>query len=184
MKIIKRLVIALAAVLAILIAFLFFKLTTQEDKVLAPSSTSVSSSQKSSSQKANKQSSSQKKSSSMSSEESESQPQTEASQSATQDQVTDNQTTDPTTDAPVTDSPQSSAQYGTGNWDTQGGGTLEISNETPVYSSPNKESGVAYTQPAGSVQWDSYIVDENGENWYSFVQDGTRYYIAYSDVGH
>ena len=39
------------------------------------------------------------------------------------------------------------------------------------------------TLPAGDVDWDKYEILPDG-NWYSFVKDGQRYYISYSDVGH
>lgn len=66
-------------------------------------------------------------------------------------------------------------------------GTLELTQDTPVYAEPDKNSAVIFTQPKGELNWDSYS-SENGEFWYSFVLPGegggTRYYIAYSDVGH
>ncbi|KXT74738.1 hypothetical protein STRDD10_00684 [Streptococcus sp. DD10] len=63
-------------------------------------------------------------------------------------------------------------------------GTLDIDKDVPVYTSTDK-STVAYTQPAGtSVDWDDYLVNVNNDYWYSFVKDGVRYYIAYSDIGH
>ena len=53
----------------------------------------------------------------------------------------------------------------------------------PVYAAPDKDSGVVSKMPAGDVDWDKYEILPDG-NWYSFVKDGQRYYISYSDVGH
>ena len=62
-------------------------------------------------------------------------------------------------------------------------GTLTLDEETPVYAAPDKDSGAVSTLPAGDVDWDKYEILPDG-NWYSFVKDGQRYYISYSDVGH
>jgi len=62
-------------------------------------------------------------------------------------------------------------------------GTLTLDEETPVYAAPDKDSGVVSKMPAGDVDWDKYEILPDG-NWYSFVKDGQRYYISYSDVGH
>ena len=50
-------------------------------------------------------------------------------------------------------------------------------------TAPDKDSGVVSKLPAGDVDWDKYEILPDG-NWYSFVKDGQRYYISYSDVGH
>lgn len=71
---------------------------------------------------------------------------------------------------------------GRGAW-TATSGTLTLDEETPVYAAPDKDSGAVSTLPAGDVDWDKYEILPNG-NWYSFVKDGQRYYISYSDVGH
>ena len=71
---------------------------------------------------------------------------------------------------------------GRGAW-TATSGTLTLDEETPVYAAPDKDSGVVSTLPAGDVDWDKYEILPDG-NWYSFVKDGQRYYISYSDVGH
>ena len=75
---------------------------------------------------------------------------------------------------------------GYGGWEATSG-TLTLTQDTPVYTEPNKDGGVAYVQPQGDIQWDKYIF-ANGDNWYSFVQKNrdqeVRFYIAYSDVGH
>lgn len=67
-------------------------------------------------------------------------------------------------------------------------GLLELDKETPVYAQANKATEAVFVQAKDtSVQWDHYF-EANGEFWYSFVQKSdkgdTRYYIAYSDVGH
>ena len=69
-----------------------------------------------------------------------------------------------------------------GAW-TATSGTLTLDEETPVYAAPDKDSGAVSTLPAGDVDWDKYEILPDG-NWYSFVKDGQRYYISYSDVGH
>ena len=71
---------------------------------------------------------------------------------------------------------------GRGAW-TATSGTLTLDAETPVYAAPDKDSGAVSTLPAGDVDWDKYDILPDG-NWYSFVKDGQRYYISYSDVGH
>ena len=71
---------------------------------------------------------------------------------------------------------------GRGAW-TATSGTLTLDEETPVYAAPDKDSGAVSTLPAGDVDWDKYEILSDG-NWYSFVKDGQRYYISYSDVGH
>ncbi len=71
---------------------------------------------------------------------------------------------------------------GRGAW-TATSGTLILDEETPVYAAPDKDSGAVSTLPAGDVDWDKYEILPDG-NWYSFVKDGQRYYISYSDVGH
>lgn len=71
---------------------------------------------------------------------------------------------------------------GRGAWKATSG-TLTLDEETPVYAAPDKDSGVVSKMPAGDVDWDKYEILPDG-NWYSFVKDGQRYYISYSDVGH
>lgn len=71
---------------------------------------------------------------------------------------------------------------GRGAW-TATSGTLTLDAETPVYAAPDKDSGAVSSLPAGDVDWDKYEILPDG-NWYSFVKDGQRYYISYSDVGH
>ena len=71
---------------------------------------------------------------------------------------------------------------GRGAW-TATSGTLTLDEETPIYAAPDKDSGAVSKLPAGDVDWDKYEILADG-NWYSFVKDGQRYYISYSDVGH
>lgn len=71
---------------------------------------------------------------------------------------------------------------GRGAW-TATSGTLTLDAETPVYAAPDKDSGAVSKLPAGDIDWDKYEILPDG-NWYSFVKDGQRYYISYSDVGH
>ena len=78
--------------------------------------------------------------------------------------------------------PASQVEGGQGAW-TATSGTLTLDAETPVYAAPDKDSGAVSKLPAGDVDWDKYEILPDG-NWYSFVKDGQRYYISYSDVGH
>ena len=78
--------------------------------------------------------------------------------------------------------PASQVEGGQGAW-TVTSGTLTLDAETPVYAAPDKDSGAVSKLPAGDVDWDKYEILPDG-NWYSFVKDGQRYYISYSDVGH
>ena len=78
--------------------------------------------------------------------------------------------------------PASQVEGGRGAW-TATSGTLTLDEETPVYAAPDKDSEVVSKIPAGDVDWDKYEILPDG-NWYSFVKDGQRYYISYSDVGH
>ena len=71
---------------------------------------------------------------------------------------------------------------GRGAWKATSG-TLTLDEETPVYAAPDKDSGVVSKMPAGDVDWVKYEILPDG-NWYSFVKNGQRYYISYSDVGH
>ena len=97
----------------------------------------------------------------------------QSSTSAVSNEENDNQAS---AVAPKTSS-QEQAQAGA----TDGGQVVD--EETPVYAAPDKDSGAVSTLPAGDVDWDKYEILPDG-NWYSFVKDGQRYYISYSDVGH
>lgn len=99
-------------------------------------------------------------------------------------QVTEAIMTESLQAAPVTEA-SSQVQGGMGAWEATSG-VLDLDEDTPVYAGPSKAGKVIFTQLKDtSVEWDLYTY-ENGEWWYSFVAtDGqTRYYIAYSDVGH
>lgn len=67
-------------------------------------------------------------------------------------------------------------------------GRLDLWEDTPVYTEPNKSGTIAFTKAKDtSVDWDKYF-QENDDWWYSFVDKSSgqeiRYYIAYSDVKH
>ena len=87
-----------------------------------------------------------------------------------------------TGETPTSASQVGGVEGGRGAW-TATSGTLTLDEETPVYAAPDKDSGAVSKLPAGDVDWDKYEILPNG-NWYSFVKDGQRYYISYSDVGH
>lgn len=68
------------------------------------------------------------------------------------------------------------------------GGSLELYEDTPVYGETSKEKGSLFMLSKGFVDFDDYLINVNGDHWYSFTltENGVtnRYYIAYSDVGH
>lgn len=78
---------------------------------------------------------------------------------------------------------------GKGSWDTTDKkGVLDFYGDTPVYAEQDKNSEVAFVQPAGtSLEWDNYTISTD-DNWYTVVVKGgnevTHYYVAYSDVKH
>ena len=80
-------------------------------------------------------------------------------------------------------------QTGKGSWNASNQtGVLDFSQDTPVHVAPDKNSAIAFTQPADtSLEWDDYTINSD-ENWYTVVVkkgDTTEhYYVAYSDVGH
>ena len=80
-------------------------------------------------------------------------------------------------------------QTGKGGWNASNQtGVLDFSQDTPVHVAPDKNSAIAFTQPANtSLEWDNYTINSD-ENWYTVVVkngDTTEhYYVAYSDVGH
>ena len=80
-------------------------------------------------------------------------------------------------------------QTGKGGWNASNQtGVLDFYQDTPVHVAPDKNSAVAFTQPADtSLEWDNYTINPD-ENWYTVVVkngDTTEhYYVAYSDVGH
>ena len=80
-------------------------------------------------------------------------------------------------------------QTGKGGWNASNQtGVLDFSQDTPVHVAPDKNSAIAFTQPADtSLEWDDYTINSD-KNWYTVVVkkgDTTEhYYVAYSDVGH
>ena len=169
-----------ALIVIILAVFLVTKFNSHESARVSTSSSPVKTVKKSSSSssKAVKKNSksSQTSSSVASTEEDNGQA---SSQEQAQASTTDGgQTAEATTPA----SQVGGVEGGRGAW-TATSGTLTLDEETPVYAAPDKDSGAVSTLPAGDVDWDKYEILPDG-NWYSFVKDGQRYYISYSDVGH
>ena len=182
MKITSKIIgLVLALIVVILAVFLVTKFNSHESARVSTSSSPVKTVKKSSSssskvvKKNNK--SSQTSSSVASTEEDNGQAssQEQAQAAGASDAA---QTGETTTSA----SQVGGVEGGRGAW-TATSGTLIPDEETPVYAAPDKESGAVSTLPAGDVDWDKYEILPDG-NWYSFVKDGQRYYISYSDVGH
>ena len=182
MKITSKIIgLVLALIVVILAVFLVTKFNSHESARVSTSSSPVKTVQKSSSssskvvKKNNK--SSQTSSSVASTEEDNGQAssQEQAQAAGASDAA---QTGETTTSA----SQVGGVEGGRGAW-TATSGTLILDEETPVYAAPDKDSGAVSTLPAGDVDWDKYEILPDG-NWYSFVKDGQRYYISYSDVGH
>ena len=177
----------LALIIVILAIFLVTKFNSHESARVATVKSSVRTSQttSSSSRKTNKKNnkSSQTSSSVASNEENDNQASAVAPKASSQKQAqagtTDGgQVVESTTPA----SQVGGVEGGRGAW-TATSGTLTLDEETPVYAAPDKDSGAVSTLPAGDVDWDKYEILPDG-NWYSFVKNGQRYYISYSDVGH
>ena len=182
MKIPSKIIgLVLALIVVILAVFLVTKFNSHESARVSTSSSPVKTVKKSSSssskvvKKNNK--SSQTSSSVASTEEDNGQAssQEQAQAAGASDAA---QTGETTTSA----SQVGGVEGGRGAW-TATSGTLTLDEETPVYAAPDKDSGAVSTLPAGDVDWDKYEILPDG-NWYSFVKDGQRYYISYSDVGH
>ena len=182
MKITSKIIgLVLALIVVILAVFLVTKFNSHESARVSTSSSPVKTVKKSSSssskvvKKNNK--SSQTSSSVASTEEDNGQASSqELAQAAGASDTA--QTGETTTSA----SKVGGVEGGRGAW-TATSGTLTLDEETPVYAAPDKDSGAVSTLPAGDVDWDKYEILPDG-NWYSFVKDGQRYYISYSDVGH
>ena len=183
----KLIGIVAALIVVILAIFLVTKFNSHESARVSTSSSPVKTVKKSSSSssKAVKKDkkSTQSSSSSVSNEENGNQASAVAPKASSQEQAqagtTDGgQVADATTPA----SQVGGVEGGRGAW-TATSGTLTLDEETPVYAAPDKDSGVVSKLPAGDVDWDKYEILPDG-NWYSFVKDGQRYYISYSDVGH
>ena len=192
-KTIKIVTSLLVAVLVILLAFVLLKGcgSSKVDKSGFYSKDTKTSKMSSSSSKSLTKSSSKKSSSSSSSTQVDSSTEAKSSEASVASSAT---TTAPkqaqaqTPSQPVPSQGNSANQAGTttsesdpktgyGGWEATSG-TLTLTQDTPVYTEPNKDGGVAYVQPQGDIQWDKY----------SFVQKNrdqeVRFYIAYSDVGH
>ena len=183
----KLIGIVAALIVVILAIFLVIKFNSHESARVSTSSSPVKTVKKSSSSssKAVKKDkkSTQSSSSAVSNEENDNQDSAVAPKASSQEQAqagaTDGgQVAEATTPA----SQVGGVEGGRGAW-TATSGTLTLDEETPVYAAPDKDSGVVSKMPAGDVDWDKYEILPDG-NWYSFVKDGQRYYISYSDVGH
>lgn len=181
----KLIGIVAALIVVILAVFLVTKFNSHESARVSTSSSPVKTVKKSSSSssKAVKKDkkSVQSSSSAVTNEENDNQASAVAPKASSQSQAgtTDGgQVADSTTPA----SQVGGVEGGRGAW-TATSGTLTLDEETPVYAAPDKDSGAVSTLPAGDVDWDKYEILPDG-NWYSFVKDGQRYYISYSDVGH
>lgn len=183
----KLIGIVAALIVVILAIFLVTKFNSHESARVSTSSSPVKTVKKSSSSssKAVKKDkkSTQSSSSAVSNEENDNQASAVAPKASSQEQAqagtTDGgQVAEATTPA----SQVGGVEGGRGAW-TATSGTLTLDEETPVYAAPDKDSEVVSKMPAGDVDWDKYEILPDG-NWYSFVKDGQRYYISYSDVGH
>ena len=175
----------LALIIVILAIFLVTKFNSHESARVSTSSSPAKTVKKSSSSssKAVKKDkkSAQSSTSAVSNEENDNQASAVSPKASSQSQAgtTDGgQVADSTTPA----SQVGGVEGGRGAW-TATSGTLTLDEETPVYAAPDKDSGAVSTLPAGDVDWDKYEILPDG-NWYSFVKNGQRYYISYSDVGH
>ena len=175
----------LALIIVILAIFLVTKFNSHESARVSTSSSPAKTVKKSSSSSSKvvkkDKKSAQSSTSAVSNEENDNQASAVSPKASSQSQAG-------TTDGgQVADSTTPSSQVGgveggRGAW-TATSGTLTLDEETPVYAAPDKDSGAVSTLPAGDVDWDKYEILPDG-NWYSFVKDGQRYYISYSDVGH
>ena len=188
MKTTTKLIGILSALIVVILAvFLVTKFNSHESARVSSSSSSVRTVKKSSSSssKAVKKDkkAAQSSSSAVSSKENDNQASAVVPKASSQEQAqagtTDGgQVAEATTPA----SQVGGVEGGRGAW-TATSGTLTLDEETPVYAAPDKDSEVVSKIPAGDVDWDKYEILPDG-NWYSFVKDGQRYYISYSDVGH
>ena len=185
MKTTTKLIGILSALIVVILAiFLVTKFNSHESARVSSSSSpakTVKKSSSSSSKAVKKDKKSvQSSSSAVTNEENDNQASAVAPKASSQEQAQAG-TTDGGKVAKAT-TPASQVEGGRGAW-TATSGTLTLDEETPVYAAPDKDSGVVSKMPAGDVDWDKYEILPDG-NWYSFVKDGQRYYISYSDVGH
>ena len=186
MKTTSKLIGIVSALIVIILAvFLVTKFNSHESARVGTSSSSVQTVKKSSSSSSKvvkkDKKSAQSSTSAVSNEENDNQASAVSPKASSQSQAgtTDGgQVAESTTPA----SQVGGVEGGRGAW-TATSGTLTLDEETPVYAAPDKDSGAVSTLPAGDVDWDKYEILPDG-NWYSFVKDGQRYYISYSDVGH
>ena len=181
----KLIGLVLALIVVILAIFLVTKFNSHELARVSTSSSPAKTVKKSSSSSSKvvkkDKKSAQSSTSAVSNEENDNQASAVSPKASSQSQAgtTDGgQVADSTTPA----SQVGGVEGGRGAW-TATSGTLTLDEETPVYAAPDKDSGAVSTLPAGDVDWDKYEILPDG-NWYSFVKDGQRYYISYSDVGH
>ena len=181
----KLIGLVLALIVVILAIFLVTKFNSHESARVSTSSSPAKTVKKSSSSSSKvvkkDKKSAQSSTSAVSNEENDNQASAVSPKASSQSQAgtTDGgQVADSTTPA----SQVGGVEGGRGAW-TATSGTLTLDEETPVYAAPDKDSGAVSTLPAGDVDWDKYEILPDG-NWYSFVKDGQRYYISYSDVGH
>ncbi len=186
MKTTTKLIGILSALIVVILAvFLVTKFNSHESARVSTSSSPAKTVKKSSSSSSKTvkkdKKSAQSSTSAVSNEENDNQASAVSPKASSQSQAgtTDGgQVADSTTPA----SQVGGVEGGRGAW-TATSGTLTLDEETPVYAAPDKDSGAVSTLPAGDVDWDKYEILPDG-NWYSFVKDGQRYYISYSDVGH
>lgn len=182
MKITSKIIgLVLALIVVILAVFLVTKFNSHESARVSTSSSPVKTVKKSSSSSSKvvkKNNKSRQTSSSVASTEEDNGQASSQEQAQAAGASDTAQTGESTTPA----SQVGGVEGGRGAW-TATSGTLTLDEETPVYAAPDKDSGAVSTLPAGDVDWDKYEILPDG-NWYSFVKDGQRYYISYSDVGH
>ena len=177
-KTIKIVTSLLVAVLVILLAFVLLKGcgSSKVDKSGFYSKDTKTSKMSSSSSKSLTKSSSKKSSSSSSSTQVDSSTEAKSSEASVASSAT---TTAPkqaqaqTPSQPVPSQGNSANQAGTttsesdpktgyGGWEATSG-TLTLTQDTPVYTEPNKDGGVAYVQPQGDIQ--------KGANMFLYSQD-------------
>ena len=188
MKNTSKLIGILSALIVVILAvFLVTKFNSHESARVSTSSSPAKTVKKSSSSssKAVKKDkkSAQSSTSAVSSKENDNQASAVAPKAASQEQAQVGATEGGQVDEATTPASQvGGVEGGRGAW-TATSGTLTLDEETPIYAAPDKDSGAVSKLPAGDVDWDKYEILPDG-NWYSFVKDGQRYYISYSDVGH
>ena len=183
----KLIGLVLALIVVTLAIFLVTKFNSHESARVGTSSSSVQTVKKSSSSSSKvvkkDKKSTRSSSSAVTNEENDNQASAVAPKASSQEQAQAG-TTDggQVAEAPTPASQVGGVEGGRGAWKATSG-TLTPDAETPVYAAPDKDSGAVSKLPAGDVDWDKYEILPDG-NWYSFVKDGQRYYISYSDVGH